>query len=602
MNLHSEIDMSALTKAGRAMILACTLSLLAQSAAAELTLAQEGASEYRIVISATASETEKRAASELQSFLKQISRAELPIIPDTEPRTTNEIILGNNRHLSGLGAPIEVPALGEEGFVIRTIGSQLVIAGGPVRGTLYGVYSFLEDYLGCHWLSSTVSVSPTKARVVVGAIDDIQVPVVGYREVYYSDAMEPRFAERNKLNGNASIIENGKMTRERHRGWGTWCHTFGVHVPAKKYFKEHPEYFALVDGKRRPDTQLCLTQPEVFRLVVADLKERMSKQPETRYWSVSQNDTGGYCQCPDCQAIDAREGTPMGSLLEFINRVAAEFPDKTISTLSYQYSRRPPKTLRPASNVLIMLCSIECDRRQSIAIEPSSASFRADVEGWSKISNNVFIWDYVVQFSHLVSPFPNLRVLQPDMQFFVRHHAKGVFAQGNREVQGEFAELRAYVLAKLMWNPACNVDRVIDEFLQGYYGPAAKPIRQYIDLMHDALEQSGAPLQIFGDPAKHRQGYLSSELLGRYNAFFDEAERLAANDRDVLLRVQAARIPLLYARLQLRIGDADTRHKDAQRLFSTAERVGLQMFNEWNLSTDRYRQQVMDGLQKEKQP
>ena len=121
-------------------------------------------------------------------------------------------------------------------------------------------------------------------------------------------------------------------------------------------------------------------------------------------------------------------------------------------------------------------------------------------------------------------------------------------------------------------------------------------MRQYIDLMHDSLERSGVPLQIFGDPANHRQGYLSPERLGRYNAFFDEAERLAANDRDALLRVQTARMPLLYAQLQLRIGDADTRRKDAQRLFSTAERVGLRMFNEWNLPTDRYRKQVMDGL------
>ena len=585
------------TNAGWAMILVGTVSRLAGPAlAAELTLAREGSSQYRIVIPAAASETEKRAAAELQFFLKQISRAELPVVADDAPRTPHEIILGNNRHLSDLSPPVDIAALGEEGFVIRTAGTRLVIAGGPVRGTLYGVYGLLEDYLGCHWLSSTVSSIPRKDRVVVGAIDDTQVPVLGYREDYYSDAMEPRFAERNKLNGNASIIQDGKMAQERHRGWGSWCHTFGLHVPAEKYFKEHPEYFALVDGKRRPDTQLCLTHPEVFRLVVADLKERMSKQPETRYWSVSQNDTGGHCQCPACQAIDTREGTPMGSLLEFINRVAAAFPDKTISTLSYQYSRRPPKTLRPAGNVLIMLCSIECDRRQPIATDTGSASFRADVEGWSEISNNVFIWDYVVQFSHLVSPFPTLRTLQPNMQFFVRHQAKGMFAQGNREAHGEFAELRAYLLAKLMWNPACNLDRAIDDFLQGYYGAAAKPMRQYIDLMHDSLERSGVPLQIFGDPANHRQGYLSPERLGRYNAFFDEAERLAANDRDALLRVQTARMPLLYAQLQLRIGDADTRRKDAQRLFSTAERVGLRMFNEWNLPTDRYRKQVMDGL------
>ena len=450
--------------------------------------------------------------------------------------------------------------------------------------------------------TAQVSFIPRKASIELEPIDEVQVPALSYREDYYSDAMDPCFAARNKLNGNASILQNGRIGVERHKGWGTWCHTLGMQVPADEYFKDHPEYFALVDGKRRPDTQLCLTHPEVFRLVVADLKERMVRQPDARYWSVSQNDNGGHCQCPACRAIDTREGSPMGSLLEFVNRVAAEFPNKTISTLAYQFSRRPPSTVRPAGNVLIMLCSIECDRDQPIAIKPSSASFCADVAGWSKICENVFVWDYVVQFSHLVSPFPNLRVLQPNMQFFVRHHAQGMFAQGNREASGEFAQLRAYLLAKLMWNPACNVQQAIDDFLEGYYGPAARPIRQYIELTHDALERSGTPLRIFGSPADHRQGYLSPELLQRYHALFDEAERLVAQDPETLRRVQAARMPVLYAQLQLRVGDVDARRKVAQTLFATAERAGLRMFNEWDLPIDRYRQQVMDSLQEEKRP
>jgi hypothetical protein len=202
----------------------------------------------------------------------------------------------------------------------------------------------------------------------------------------------------------------------------------------------------------------------------------------------------------------------------------------------------------------------------------------------------------VVQFSNLVSPFPNLRVLQPNVRFFVDNHAKGMFAQGNRETKGEFAELRAYLLAKLLWDPDCDIDAHMNDFLQGYYGAAAEPIRQYIDLMHDELESSGKGLAIFGGPGEQGDGYLKPELVERYDALFDEAERLVADDEATLLRVQAARMPLMYAKLELKYGDAPARKATADRLFGIADPVGLLMFNEWNLPTEAYRQRVTEAL------
>jgi len=565
----------------------------------ELLLARNGKSNYQIVISRTVSDIEKHAAEELQTFLEEISQVKLPIVTDDSPMTEHEIILGDNRHLHTLNIPVNVDEFGDEGFVLRTVGKKLVIVGGRVRGMLYGVYTFLEDYLGCRWFSSKVSRIPKQNEIRIGQINGMQKPALDFREVYYSDAMEPKLAERLKLNGNASVIRNGKLAQERHRGWGLWCHTFFALVSPDKYFQSHPEYFSLVNGQRVAHQQLCLTNPDVFKITVDELKKMMAAQPDAQYWSVSQMDWAGNCQCEECSAIDEREGTPMGSLLAFINKLADEFPEKTISTLAYQYTRRPPKTLRPAKNVLIMLCSIECNRSRPIATDESNVSFKNDVENWSKICDNLFIWDYVVQFSNLVSPFPNLRVLQPNIQFLVDKHARGMFAQGNREAGGEFAELRAYLLAKLLWNPDCNVDELIGDILHGYYGEAAEPIREYIEKMHDALEQSGKGLSIFGHPTEHRDGYISPELLAQYGALFDEAERRVADDEDVLLRVQATRMPLMYAQLQLGVGDKKTRSTIADKLFNLAEHTGLLMFNEWNLPTEEYKSRVMEALAKD---
>jgi len=588
-----------------------------------LTLAHNGKSEFRVVVPENAPELMEYAAKELQTFLHEISGARLPIVSDAKPVGKHEILLGDNAHLAKVGVWIDFRKLGKEGFTIRTTDDgHLIIAGATPRGTLYGVYAFLEERLGCRWYSSTVSRIPKTETIEIEPIRDTQIPVFEWREAYYYDPMDPVFAPRIKLNGNASKNRDHKLYCERHGGWGSWCHTSFMFVPPDKYFKDHPEYYALVGGKRQT-SQLCFTNPDILPITVDRIKELIERpmeySPKTRglaprtewpiwadeeaiYWDISQNDTGGNCQCENCRAIDEREGTPMGSLLTFINQVAAEFPDKIITTLAYQYTRRPPKSLRPAKNVAIVLCNIECSRGMPLATsnQPADIGFRKDLENWSAICEHLIIYDYVVSFPHLVNPFPNLRVLQPNVQLFRDRNAKGVFEQGNREFGGEFCELRAYMLAKLLWDPDCDVDAAMDDFLSGYYGAAGLPIRRYIDLLHDALDRAGNVLYYGDPPQSHGKDFLSPEMVAQYDALFDEAERLVADDRDVLLRVQTARLPLMYAKLNLRSGDFQSRVATAERLFDVTERIDLRMFDEWGLTTPRFKERVWKALTDER--
>jgi len=584
----------------------CVLFLVTGASQADtagrLMLASGKFSEYKIVISKSATDMEKKAAGELQTYIQKMSGVVLPITSDENPSGSKEIIIGRGSRLSLLNVHIDWKKLGDDGFTIRTVGESLVIVGGPVNGTLYGVYSFLDDYLGCKWLSGSVNVIPKRKFVRINPVNDIQVPVLSYREVYYYEAMDPDFAARQKLNGNYSICTGGHTVNERHRGWGTWCHSFFTFVPPEKYFASHPEYYGLVDGKRQAQ-QLCLSNPDVLRITVEEMKRRMAADPNISIWDVSQMDWGGWCTCPECKAIDDREGTPMGSILTFVNKVAAQIPDKTISTLAYAYSVKPPKTVRPISNVHIMLCNIGCSRSQSLGIDPRNADFRNDIQNWSKICNKIDVWDYVIQFANLESPFPNLRVLQPNMQFLVKNHAKGVFSQGNREAIGEFANLRVYMLAKLSWNPNCDINKVMNEFLTGYYGKAAKPIRQYIDIMHDALAKSGAGLYIFEGPKNAGGSYLTPELMTKYRALFDEAEKLVADQPDVLLRVKTARMPIQYAQLELEYGTRAERESIAKSLFETAAQSGLKQFTEWGVPVEQYKDRLQAsgfGLQEGK--
>ena len=571
-----------------------TLSATAKDT--HLTLAKQSESRYQIVIPANAGDAEREAAKELQRFLHLSTGALLPVTTDEYPVAEREIVLGNGRRLRWLGVGVDIDDPESDGFVIRTHGNHLIIAGNTPVGTRNGVFTFLEDHVGCRWYSSEVSQVPKHRTLRIGPIDDTQIPALAWREVYYSDAMDPDFARRNKLNGNGSVIKDGKMVRERHHGWGLWCHTFFALCHPDQYFENHPEYFSLVDGKRVLDKQLCLTNPGLLELAKNDLRRRMAEKPDALYWSVSQNDWHGNCECPNCIALDEREGTPMGSLLAFVNDIAREFPDKMISPLAYQYSRRPPKNIRPEKNVAILLCNIESNRSRPLKTDPDGASFREDVESWSAICDHLMVYDYVIQFSNLIGPFPNLRVLQPNIQYFADHNAIGIFEQGNRERGGEFAELRAYLLSRLLWNPDCDVEAVIDDFLEGYYGPAAPWIREYIDQMHDAQEESGAGLSIFGAPKQHAETYLTPEWVREYDRLFDRAERSVRKNPEVLLRVQTARLPVMYVQLELEYGNLEERRQVADRFFEVAEKTGLLMIDEWRVTTELYRERITESL------
>jgi hypothetical protein len=508
----------------------------------EIVLAQNGASLYRIVLPSAATPQEEKAASVLQDYLLQISGTALPVISAKVPGSRYEIILGQNERLDGLGIEVNFNELGADGFIIKTDSLRLIIAGGNDKGTLFGVYTFLEKYFGCRMYTPHVKVIPEKDTIVLGNIDDREIPEIKYRTIHYRATWDQEYVDWHKLNHDA---------QGERPAWGMWVHTFNHLVPPEIYFKDHPEYYALRDGKRLP-TQLCLTNPEVVKVVVQNLRREIAKNPGARYWSVSQNDNRQYCTCDACRALDEKEGSHSGSMINFVNQVAEQFPDYTISTLAYEYTRKAPATIKPAKNVNIMLCSIEVPRERPIASSDDSIciSFVKDVEDWGKIASDIIVWDYVIQFNNLVSPFPNLQVLQPNLQFFTRNGVTAMFEQGNREVGGEFAELRSYLIAKLLWDPDANSDSIMNDFLCGYYGAAGTHIRKYIDEMREALLSSGQPLKIFGSPIDAETSYLTPALVSDYNRIFDEAEAAVKDSSKILERVRIARQPLKFAMME----------------------------------------------------
>jgi len=519
------------------------VGLLATWSAGAVTLSENGQAKAVIVIAADAPAPERHAAAELAGFLAQITGAQFPIAG--EPNQANVNVFVGPQAAKVAQKDFSTDGLGDEGIVIRTVPNGLILAGGRPRGTLYAVYTFLEDHLDCRWWSSTESTIPSKATIVLNDIDVRYVPVLEYREPYWFDALDGDWSARNKCNGNDNRIDAERGGKHKYEGF---VHTFYPLIPPEKYFADHPEWFSEIDGKRTTErAQLCLTNEEMRAELVKNLKERLRNNPAATIASVSQNDWYGNCQCAKCKAVEEEEGSPAGPMLRFVNAVSAdteqEFPNVAISTLAYQYTRKPPKLVKPRPNVIVQLCSIECSFSKPLADERNKP-FRDDIIGWSQICNRLYIWDYTTNFRHHIMPHPNLRVLGPNVKFFVDHNVKGIFEQGAYTTNGaEMAELRAWVLAKLLWDPSRSGDQLVEEFLEGYYGPAAPYMKKYLATVHDAVDQSGDWLGCF---EKHTAKYLNFETLTKGRIYLLAAEEQVKDDPVLQFRVQVAQLPVMY--------------------------------------------------------
>jgi hypothetical protein len=523
---------------------------------------------YVIAIPDRATLQETHAAQDLAYHIELVTGESLKVVPEKQIGGLTPILVGNCRQTHKLDRQLDLQGLGLEGIRIRTVGPALILAGNQ-RGVLYATYTFLEDYLGCRWFTPDCSTWPKTGTIHVPEIDRRYIPPLEYRGTDYPCALPGDYSVRNRYNGGNHQPDEA---RGGHVGVHSLAHTFNYLVPPSKYFATHPEYYSEINGKRLGpnDTQLCLTNPDVVKIATETIRQWIKDNPDKTIFSVSQNDYWNYCTCPKCKAVADEEGSQSGVVVRFINQIADaikdEYPNVAIETLAYQYTRKPPKLVKPRPNVIICLCSIECCFAHPLATDPFNKTFVDDIEGWHKICNRLYIWDYVINYAHSICPFPNLYVLKPNTQFFIKNGVKGIYEESCYFTKGsEMQELRAYIMAKTLWDPNYDTDKAINEFCAAFYGPAAKYVRDYITLIHhDTQANPKLHVQIY----THPRNYITHDMIVKANALFDKAEAAAANDPTFLHRVQVARLPIMYAEITL--ADSGTFQQRDDKLVQTS--------------------------------
>ena len=506
-------------------------------------LATSAMQDWHIIVSDDATVSEQYASEEFQKWFNQATRLTLPL--NTQHENSN-----TNRGQITISASTD---LGDEDIEITVESGQIQISGGRPRGTLYAVYQFLEELVGIRFLTAEHTHVPDAAALEIPCGGYSYSPPFSFRWSYYRENSEvPAFAAKRKVNTVTDAENLGGKTQQQLIN-----HSFHALVPYGTYGERHPEYYALVDGKRDTNThgggpQLCVTNPEVIEVAAESAIRQLSDRPEATNISVSQADTAAYCRCETCEALNEAKDSPMGSQLIFVNAVAErierEHPHVKVGTLAYWYTRKPPKTVTPRHNVQIQLCSIECCTHHAIDNPDceQNQAFCQDTIEWGKICNDIWIWNYNTNFRSYDLPFPNLRSIAPNVRYFLRNNAKGVFMQANGNgLTGEFSDLRNYLISHLIWNPYLDADTLLTEFVNLHYEAAAPPILEYITFLHDNVEARSLHPRCFPTPEDVGLDAESTQIIFDY---FQQALTLAEKP-EIRARVEKATIPAYKAML-----------------------------------------------------
>jgi hypothetical protein len=481
---------------------------------------------------------ETNAAIELQHWIKEMTGAKLEIKSGKGGGTRFAIRTDGS--------------LGDEGYAIAVSRGQIVLSGGKTRGVLNAVYALLEEDLGWRFYADDSIRLPKTDTLVIAPIARRYVPQLKIRDPFYACAFDPVWSLRNRANApNASVPEEqgGHMDYA-----GMFVHTAGQLVPPDKYFKDHPDYFAQAADGTRTTAQLCPTHPDVVKIAIDYVRQVLRDNPHTEIVSVSKNDCQVSCLCPRCKKLRDEEGSDMANQLFLVNQVAqaieAEFPNVIIDTLAYLETIQVPKTARPRHNVAIRLCN-DAVGAWSHPFTPAEQCDTAKlVSAWGAVHNRIYIWDYNVNFSHYLAPMPNLDVMVANIRFWITNHAEGVMLQGGYQGPAERDQLKSWVAAKLLWNPAWDEKALAHDFIQGHYGKAAPALEEYEALLERM--RAGHASEMASPPGGIRYPmdapFITKEFATQATAIFVRAEQLAAGDDALTRRVERAELPLLYVK------------------------------------------------------
>ena len=524
-----------------------------------------------ILISDHAAPQERTAAGELADYIFKITGERPSVMAENRRQGPGPAIYVGNTQFAAKNQLDSTKFTSDE-WLLQSRGDHLIVTGGLPRGILYAVYHYLEDFLNVRFWSWKEETVPVRAGVPLKNINVRGKPAFDYRELCSLHVKDSgRFAARLKLNSTRGNYY-GQMDPAEKRNFGMesifgppdFVHTFHLYIPYRKYFREHPEYFAMVGGKRTgadctPATNakagsLCLSDSGLRRELLVNLKKfirtgraeaRKRGTAMPRLYDVSSNDNQVVCECPKCSEIIRKYQGLSGLYLEVINELAdgirEEFPEVILHTYSYLKTTHAPVGITARNNVCVTLCDHDGNLYDDYTA-PNHAFVRR-LRQWKQAVPQLRTWVYGLTFAPPRGlPYPSEFKYAEAMKVFRRNGVRWLMQQFESPILNDSWDYKLWIWAKLAENPDLDTWKLIREFSDGYYGAAGKYFAEYRKLLYEQAEKKRICIPVYATPGAFV--HLDYDTVVKSDELFRKGEQAIASNPVLMRRWRAARLPL----------------------------------------------------------
>ncbi len=479
---------------------------------------------YTIVVTNPDNANMVFAAEELQKYVEMSTKVKLPIAEGTSD-AEYKIVLRED----------EVGTLGNDGFSITVKDGQLTILGGALRGTMYGVYEIIEDYLGYRFYGGYDVKTPAAKTVgIPEGTTDTQIPDTLYR----NNNLEPY---RNQYTYNATIKRKlsgatscSDMLVAKY-GYGIQrfianAHSFDLFIPSYTNTNGRPSRYCLTDIESFYDPETGEVEylsvfGECLQNMCAKIDERVAAGwtvgKEITEISCSYSENIEFCLCPGCEPINVAAGANTGTLVYFVNLIDDAideiYGDKlTVITNTYGSTKVAPKNMKLNDDVVLLHCwngcvnhTIESDACQENGVVfyngvwmGSNKQEKEYYLDWMEVASQSYIWYYPVNIYYSLAPLSNFFNIYHDMKWFIENGAVGFYAKGDTTDEA-FDKMKAYLISEMMWDKDITEEEYItmmQEYLSFYYGEGWENIYDILLMLEDAGDGMGCYMTEYSHP------------------------------------------------------------------------------------------------------
>lgn len=621
-------------------------------------IAYDGSSDYSILLPESPQPAETTAASELSAILREVTGAALDVVAENKVKNVSTsgyfISIGETKLYKSQDFRAE--NLNTDGFLIKTVDNTLFIVGENQRGTLYGVYEFLEREAGCRFLTPTYDHIPTVTRLGLRALDVKEIPVFSTRsDFYWPMSYDTQYTAKmrylSQFSGfkELSVPIGGSLTTY----WNETGHSFYLFVPHTEFYAQHNDWFS---GPDSVNSQPCfsnglnndgtLKEGESFmRTLIERVKQKLIDEPSLTHIMLGQQDNDNVCTCKNCRdQIAALGGQRSAQLVLVTNTVAREVSnwlkeqgsDRKITfvTFSYWWSMNAPTVKKedgtvvaaneyviPRDDVYIFFAPIGACYNHAIndtSCSKNVVDIYGQFENWRAITDRFYVWDYAVNFNDYLSWYPNLGVLKQNLLYYRDMGVAGVLTEGSITGQNFYQQdLISWLLSKLMWDPDQDITELRKEYDRYYFGEAAGPIvTQFTDFMNAYFEKVSrtqsdsvlhAAIYTTHTPWLVSSDTLNAKMLGMAQNYMEQAKEAIRSDENLtdkqkeqyLYNLKQVEIQIMY--MKYRNYDSvfyttdEARYNFMVEFFDLAEELNVNALMENGKSLAELRAEALEG-------